>query len=188
MAVAEAGEKLGDIVVPQGKMGLATLCSITINGVLLKSGIPMDSRFGGVLQLRQGRPVRFTAVIDYSGSSLDPSEAYIRARMTSVREAARTGNGSILANFREVPAPSRPLAEATIGKMKTWGIGGTLLIGDTSEPVCQMPVGLNRAGIVLLGGLNPVAAAEEAGIQADNIAMAGMIDFSRLSSFWKLRI
>ncbi len=186
VAVAGAGQKLGDVVVPQGKVGLATLCSITINGVLLKSGIPMDSRFGGVLQLRHGRPSRFLAVIDYSGSSLDPSEAYIRAGMTNVRDAALTGNGSILANFREVPAPSRQLVEDTIGKLKTWGINGALFIGNPSEPVCQMPVGFNRAGVVLLGGLNPVAAAEEAGIKADNIAMAGMMDFSRLSSFWKL--
>lgn len=186
VAVGEPGEKLGDVVVPQEKMGLATLCSITINGVLLKSGIPMDSRFGGVLQLRHGRPSRFVAIIDYSGSSLDPSEAYIRARMTNVREAALSGNGSILANFREIPAPSRQLTEDTISKLLAWGIGGTLRVGEPSEPVCQIPVGLNRAGIVLLGGLNPVAAAEEAGIQADNMAMAGMMDFSRLSSFWKL--
>jgi repressor of nif and glnA expression len=34
VAVAQAGEKLGEIVVPEGKVGLATVCSILINGVL----------------------------------------------------------------------------------------------------------------------------------------------------------
>ncbi|HQF74866.1 MAG TPA: NrpR regulatory domain-containing protein, partial [Syntrophales bacterium] len=47
VAVAKAGERLGETVVPEGKVGLATVCSIVINGVLLKSGIPMDSKFGG---------------------------------------------------------------------------------------------------------------------------------------------
>jgi repressor of nif and glnA expression len=39
----------------------------------------------------------------------------------------------------------------------------------------------------LLGGLNPVAAAVEAGIEIENIAESGMIEFSQLTSFWKLK-
>ena len=45
VAIAPAGKYLGDIVVPEGKVGLATICSILINGVLLKHGIPIDSKF-----------------------------------------------------------------------------------------------------------------------------------------------
>jgi repressor of nif and glnA expression len=40
--------------------------------------------------------------------------------------------------------------------------------------------------MVLLGGLNPVAAAFEAGIDAVNIAESGLIDFQQLTSFWQL--
>jgi repressor of nif and glnA expression len=40
--------------------------------------------------------------------------------------------------------------------------------------------------MVLLGGLNPVAAAFEAGIDVENIAESGLIDFERLKSFWQL--
>jgi repressor of nif and glnA expression len=73
VAVAAEGEKMGDVVVPEGMVGLATVCSATINGVLLKAGIPMDSKFGGVLEVRNSEPRRFVAIINYSGSSLDPS-------------------------------------------------------------------------------------------------------------------
>jgi len=59
-------------------------------------------------------------------------------------------------------------------------------LGETSEPVCQVPVSLNRIGIVQLGGLNPVAAAVEAGIEIENIAESGLIDFQQLQSFWQL--
>ncbi len=52
VATASEGEKLGSIVIPNGKIGLATVCSVVINGVLLKAGVPIDSRFGGVLEVR----------------------------------------------------------------------------------------------------------------------------------------
>jgi hypothetical protein len=186
VAIASEGEKLGSVVIPSGKIGFATVCSVVINGVLLKSGVPIESRFGGVLEVKDSKPRRFVAVINYSGTSLDPSEQYIRARMTSVSQAARTGNGKILANFREIPAPSRAIVEEKTAMLKEAGIGGVLVLGNTSEPVCQIAVGLNRVGMVLLGGLNPVAAAFEGGVEIENIAESGLIDFERLFSFWQL--
>ncbi len=186
VATASEGEKLGSVVVPRGKIGLATVCSVVINGVLLKAGIPIESRFGGVLEVRESKPRRFTAIINYDGTSLDPSEQYIRAKMTSAGEVARTGNGKILANFREMPAPSRSIAREVISSLKEAGIGGVYALGNTSEPICQIAIDLNRVGMVLLGGLNPVAAAVEAGIEIENIAESGMIDFEQLTSFWQL--
>ena len=186
VATAEEGEKLGSVVVPSGRTGLATVCSVAINGVLLKSGVPVDSRFGGVLEVRDSRPGRFVAVIDYAGTSLDPSEQYVRAGMTSVREAARTGRGKILANFRELPAPARSLVSQRIAALREVGIGGVYSLGNTSEPTCKVPVGLGRVGMVLLGGLNPVAAAAEAGIEVENIGESGVIDFARLTDFEEL--
>jgi repressor of nif and glnA expression len=186
VAVAQEGEHLGEITVPDGRIGLATVCSIVINGSLLKAGVPIDSRFGGILQVKNHQPLRFVELIHYAGSSLDPSEVFIRARMTSVREAAASGNGKILANFREIPALCRPIAEAVIAKLKETGLGGLLLMGNTSEPVCEMPVELNKVGLVLLGGLNPVAAAEEAGIEAENHAMSTVIEYQKLIKFREL--
>jgi repressor of nif and glnA expression len=186
VGVAAEGAKLGDVVVPKGKIGLATVCGATINGVLLKAGIPMDSRFGGVLEVRDSTPRRFVAIINYAGTSLDPSGAYIKARMTRVREAAATGTGRILANFREVPAAAKPQVASILGHLKAAGIGGIVKVGETSEPICQIPVGQNKIGVVLLGGMNPVAAAEEAGIEADNFCESGTAEFQDLVSFWDL--
>jgi HTH-type transcriptional regulator, global nitrogen regulator NrpRI len=186
VAVFREGEKVGSVVVPSGKIGLATVCSVVVNGVLLKAGIPIESRFGGVLELRKGSPRRFVAIISYSGTSLDPSEQYIRAKMTTVTEATRTGNGKILANFREIPAPARSLVEQKIAQLKQAGINGVCLLGNTSEPLCQIAVGLNRVGLIMLGGLNPAAAAVEAGIETDNTAESGLVDYSQLRSIWEL--
>jgi repressor of nif and glnA expression len=186
VATAPAGEKLGAVVVPEGKVGLATVCGVAVNGVLLKAGVPVEFRFGGLLEVRNLKPRRFVAIIDYAGTSLDPSEQFIQGRMTSVGEAARTGSGKILGVFRTVPAPAREVVEEKIARLKEVGIGGVFALGGTSEPLCQIPVALNRVGIVQLGGLNPVAAAVEAGIEIENVAENGLIDFRELRSFWKL--
>jgi len=186
VVIANEGEKIGDVVIPEGKIGMGTICGVTINGVLLKNGVPMESKFGGILEIRNSKPLRFTAIINYGGTSLDPSEQYIRARMTSVGDFMKTGNGKILANFREIPALSKPVVEEVISKLKAAGINGILQIGGISEPVCQLAVGTNRVGIILIGGLNPVAAVVEAGFEVDNMAESGIIDFKSLISIWQV--
>ena len=42
---------------------------------------------------------------------------------------------------------------------------------------------LNRVGIILLGGLNPVACAHELGIDVDNRAMSTVMNFGDLRPF-----
>ena len=183
VAVARQGEKLGGIIVPQGRIGLATVCSVIINGVLLKAGVPTDSRFGGILQIKNYKPLRFVELIQYSGSSLDPSEIYITSRMTSVGRVVREGQGRILANFREIPAICQPLAEKVIAGLKESNLGGVLMMGEVSKPLCEVPVELNKVGMILTGGLNPVAAAVESGIQVDNHAMSTVMEYQRLMEF-----
>jgi len=182
VAVAEEGEKLGEVAVPRGKIGLATICSILVNGVLLKAGIAVETRFGGILQIKEGRPLRFLELISYSGSSLNPSEVFMQGRMTQVGEAVK-GDGKVLANFREVPAPCHREAEQLIQELKEAGIEGALAMGGPNETVCEIPVAVGRVGLVLPGGLNPAAAAVEAGIEAENQAMATIMDYSHLRSF-----
>ena len=137
--------------------------------------------------MRDSEPRRFVAIINYGGTSLDPSEQYIRARMTSVLEAARSGDGRILANFREIPAAARSIVEEKVQQLAEAGIDGVYVLGNTSEAVCQIAVGLNRVGMVLRGGLNPITAAYESGIEVENIAESGIIDYNQLVNFQELR-
>ncbi len=181
--LAEEGEKLEDITVPAGSVGLATVCGIVINAILLKAGIPMDSRFGGILQLSGGQPRRFTELIDYTGSSLDPSEIFIAGKMTDVSGVVKTGDGKILANFREIPTICLPQAREMIARLKKAGIDAVMLLGEPSKPVCEVQVSLNKVGVVLVGGLNPIAAAAENGVDTTNKAMSQLVDFKALKDF-----
>lgn len=186
VAVAREGEQLGETIIPRGKVGFATVCSIVVNGALLRAGIPTDSRFGGILQIRNHKPLRFVELIHYAGSSLDPSGVFIRGKMTNVGQAARKGEGKVLANFREMPAQCHPIAEAVIAGLKEARLGGVVVVGNIGEPVCEVSVGSNRVGAILVGGMNPLAAVEETGIETENFAMSSVIDYRQLTSFWEL--
>jgi repressor of nif and glnA expression len=111
---------------------------------------------------------------------------FIRAKMTSVSKVVSGGEGKIMATYREIPAPCQPIAEKTISRLREAGIGGVLTMGGISEPVCEIPVELNRIGIILLNGLNPVAAAMEAGIEVENYGMSTVIEYKNLINFQEL--
>ncbi|RLA82492.1 MAG: hypothetical protein DRG31_07300, partial [Deltaproteobacteria bacterium] len=179
----DSGERIGNVVIPDGKVGVATVCSIVVNGVLLKAGVPMDSRFGGILEIRGGKPQRFVELIHYAGSSLDPSEAFIRAGMTSVREVAQKGSGKVLANFREVPAVCKGVMEEVLSQLKQAGIDGVVSLGGIGEDVCEVPVEIGKMGMVLLGGLNPLACAQEMGIDTENVAMSSVLPYEEMEPF-----
>ena len=185
VAVAGEGERLGEVMIPEGKTGLATICSIAINGVFLKAGIPVDSKFGGVLQVKNGKPLRFSELIYYSGSSLNPSEVYVRAKMTSVRDVIDRGEGKMLANFRAIPLICRGLVTKVLDNLAEAGIGGVLAIGEAGEPVCEIPVEMNKIGMIMTDGLNPIACAQEAGIESVNYAMSTVMDYAALARFKK---
>jgi len=184
--IADEGEKIGEVLVPEGRTGMATVCSLVINGCLLKAGIPIDSKFGGVLQMRNNQPLRFVDLIYYSGSTVDPSEVFIRAGMTDVRNLIVGGEGKVLANFRELPAHCLTLTEEIIEQLREAGISGLIMMGNPSEEICGISVSLNRVGMILLGGLTPVAAAQEAGIEVESRAMSTLLDYREMVKFESL--
>ncbi len=177
------GERIGDITIPHGMIGIGTICSVTINGIFLKAGIPVTSRFGGVVEINEGRPVRFISLISYDGSSLDPLEIFIRSKMTDVLGAVKNYSGKILASFREIPIVCMDEAKKLAMEMRDKGIGGILLIGSPNKPLLEVAVGIDRVGIVIVGGLNPIAALEESGISTENKAMSTLYPYSKLKNF-----
>ncbi|MDD5167956.1 MAG: NrpR regulatory domain-containing protein [Syntrophales bacterium] len=180
------GEKIGPTTVPDGMVGIGTVCSITLNGVLLKYGIPTNSRFGGLLDIRDRKPIRFAEIIMYSGTSLDPLEVFIRSGMTDYMGAVQTGTGRIGAGFREFPAESRPLVEDLAKRLQKIGLGGFMRIGRPGQTLLEIPVGEGLIGAIVIGGLNPVAILEENGVRVHSRALAGLIDFNRLFHYREL--
>ncbi len=180
VTVFNPGERVGPIEIPPDKIGIGTVCSITLNGVLLKHGIPTQSKFGGLLELVNGKPSRFVEIINYDATTLDPLEIFIRSGMTDYMGAIRDGNGKIGASFREFPAESRGLVVELAKRLERIGLGGFMRIGNPGRPVLEIPVGEGRIGAVVIGGLNPIAVLEECGSRTHSKALAGLVDFRRL--------
>jgi HTH-type transcriptional regulator, global nitrogen regulator NrpRI len=186
LALLAPGESLGAWTVPPDKVGFCTVCSITLNGVLMKHGVPITSRFGGLLELRNGEPTRFVEMIHYEGTSIDPLEVFIRSGMTDYCGAVRDGNGLIGAGFREMPENSRDMAVQLAERVSAVGLGGFMQIGWPGQPVLDLPVTPGRIGVVMIGGLNPIAVLEERGHRVNSRALAGLLPYSRLIHFDEL--
>ena len=181
--IGKSGTQLGNQTIAKNQIAIGTICSVTINGILLKSGIPITSRFGGLLEIRGNKPIRFTQIINYDGSTLDPLEIFIKGKMTSVSKVIQTGNGIIGASFREIPAIAIPEAHKLKKKLDKIGLNGILMIGSPGQPLFDIPVSEGKVGIVVTGGLNPIAAIEENGIETKNIAMGTLFPFKELKHF-----
>jgi len=186
MALFRHGERVGDIIIPKNMVGLGTVCSITLNGVLLAHGIPPHSSFGGLLELRDHKPTRFVEIIRYDGTSLDPLEVFIRSGMTDYSGATETGNGRIGVGFREVPSDSRDRILSLMHELEEAGLGGFLMIGWPGQPLLEIPVMEGRLGAIVIGGLNPVAILEEKNIKVRSRAMAGMVEYERLFHYGEM--
>ena len=139
--------------------------------------------FGGVLQIRNYEPVRFVNLIEYNGSTLDPYEMFISSTLTDVSEMIKSGTGQVLAGYHEMPMLSRFQVELLITKLQNCGLYRAYIIGNPNENICEVPARLNRVGMILFSGLNPVAAAVESGINVSCKAMSGLLDRQMLKSF-----
>lgn len=186
VAVAKAGEFIGGLQIPAGMTGLATVCSVTLNGVLLRQGIPVQSRYGGLLEIRDGKVLRFTELVGYRESTLDPAEIFIASKMTAVLAASDMGTGTILASVRDVPSACSADLGPVLDHYARSGLGGVLAVGKPGQPLLGVHVGVERVGIAVVGGLTPVAALEEVSIPAVNKAMTGLLSLSDLQSVWTL--
>jgi repressor of nif and glnA expression len=186
LSIFAPGERAGDLVIPEGTVGIGTVCSVTLNGILLSEGIPTSSRFGGLLELYRGKPVRFVAIINYDGTSLDPLEIFIKSGMTDYTGATENGDGLIGAGFREVPAASRDRVIELAADLGGIGLGGFMSIGWPGQPVVGIPVNEGVVGAVVIGGLNPVAILEEHGISVHSKALCGLIGYERLFPYQEM--
>ena len=124
--------------------------------------------------------IPLTEIVEYTASSLDPAELFIKNKMTSVLNVARTGYGKVLAGFREIPIACLKEAESIFKRLEDIGLSGTVVIGEPNQPTLQIPVANGYAGLVVLAGLNPLAAVEEAGISTQNTSLCTMVDFQEL--------
>ena len=175
------GDVMGGMKIEKGKIGIATVCSITIDGILLKAGIPIRPKLGGIVQIKNGTPVRFTDVLTYSSTTIDPLEVLLSQDLTSVNQMLKTNTGNILANLREGPLAARDTIEHTLSDLVDTEFNGILEVSEPNTNILDVPVERDHLGIVVIGGTNSMAAIQEHGIPIHTNAMSTLIDINELS-------
>ncbi|MBP1908053.1 repressor of nif and glnA expression [Methanolobus bombayensis] len=181
LKILHEGDSIGDRKIDKDEVGFATVCSITIDGLLLKAGVMVKPRFGGLVEIRDGEPLRFTNVLTYQSTTIDPLEVLMSQELTSVMSMLKTGSGKILANLREAPMVARDTIDSTLADMVDAGINGILEVGEPNTRILDVPVERDHLGIVVIGGTNPMAIVQEHGIPIRTNAMSTLIDINELS-------
>ena len=176
--VLEEGEGIGSLEIPQGSLGIATICSITLDGMLMKEGIPVETSFAGVVEVQRGKAAKFTDLIAYAGSSLDPMKVFMARKVTSAADAIATGSGKVLANVREVPVAAAESARRLLEESKGSGFGGLMRMGNPGEPLLGCPIDAGKIGIAIYAGVNGAVAAEELGIKINTAPISALVDYA----------
>lgn len=146
---------------------IKTICGTTIDGILLKHGIPSLPIYGGLLKIKDYIPQRFTELISYKKTSIPPINAFVADGMTSVLSVLENGNGIIPANFRVIPEKSLEKSKKIFNDLSNIGIDGIVSIGESGEKVLGINVNENFAGIAIAGGITPICALKEMGSFVD---------------------
>ncbi|MEA1906357.1 MAG: NrpR regulatory domain-containing protein [Euryarchaeota archaeon] len=180
--VIEEGTSDSVTPIPEDCVGIATICSITCDGILLKHGIPVNLEYGGMLRFAKSQALRYTDLIAYTGTTIDPMKIFLSRKTTSVLDIVETGDGLLLANVRAVPDLARDKASLILDQVVEAGIIDYATIGDPHSPVLGVPVDAGMTGISVPAGLNVISAIQEVGIKVAVEPVAAVMDYSEFKT------
>ena len=163
------------------KIEVTTICGTTIDGILLNEGIASQLQYGGLLQIEDSRPIKFTDIISYRKTSITPLDAFTNSSLTSVLDVIRTGNGIIPANFRLIPGVSRQRTIDIINRLNKIGINGVIAVSEEGKDILGLPVPDGMVGVCIIGGIAPFCALKELGQEIDIKIAEEIRDFNTLS-------
>ncbi|RXE55745.1 hypothetical protein ABH15_05805 [Methanoculleus taiwanensis] len=164
--------------VPDGHAGFITVCSVTLDGVMQKGGIPTRLEYAGRLAVKEGSTAEFIDLIGYRGTSIDPLQLFISAGLTSINRLVNAKCGIALANIRDVPVAAKGQVEQIIDQMKECGFVFPADIGIGAFNLREHPY---RLPIVAFSGMNLIGNAIEKGYLLRTEIGAGSIPFSKIS-------
>ncbi len=178
--IAEPGEEIGDYTIPDHAHAVCTMCSITLDALLLQRGVPLNPIGGGVVEVDRHEARRFISMLLYKDTTLDPLEVLISQDITSILGVMEHGSGNILANMRECHMEAEPLVGTVLDELTATGFSGILDVGAPNVPLLGVPVSPEYLGITMVGGTNAMAAIKETGRWVVTRALKGLIGIEEM--------
>jgi len=176
------GDEIGGIQIPDGRIGVCNLCSLTIDALMIREGVPHNAVGGGVLEVSDGECQRFTSMIRYNSTTVDPTELYISREAVSVSNVIKKGTGYILANVREFHMDAENLVYNLFDKLTDVGFTGIIDIGPPNLHIFGVPVTPEYQGVAMAGGTNWFAYFQESGYEVVVNAIKGLIEYNSMDS------
>ena len=167
--------KLLDHPTDESKVGIATICSLSIDGLLINNGIMSTPKYGGLLELTE--PPLFIDLISYNGTTVDPHKVFLSKKMTSI--TGNIGPNKILASVKEIPYIARDYAVHLLDRLNNIGFS-IYKIGKPREVTYNAKVDNYNFGIVAGGGLNTIGAIKEKGIDIEVKAIETLMPFEKM--------
>ena len=167
--------KLIDHPTDSEKIGIATICSLSIDGLMINNGIMSTPKYGGLLELTE--PPLLIELISYNGTTIDPHNIFLSKNMTSI--TGNNGTTKILASIKEIPNISRDYAVHLLEILNNIGFS-IYKIGKPRELVYNAKVDNYNFGVIAGGGLNSIGAIKEKGIDIEIKAIEKLIPFESM--------
>jgi global nitrogen regulator NrpRII len=159
---------------------IKTACSLTIDGVLLKHGIPVRPKGGGIIEVVEREPARFIEMLMYWATTIDPIDILTAQELTDITRMMRTGSGRILGNLQEAPMLARESIEEVLDLLSLAEFAGVMELGEPNMNVLGISVERDHVGIALIGGTNLIAAARECGIIVDHKSISDLTEVAEM--------
>jgi repressor of nif and glnA expression len=156
-------------------VGIATICSLSIDGILINNGIMSNPTYSGLLELTE--PPLFIDLISYNGTTLDPHKIFLSKNMTSI--TGGDGPSKILASVKEIPYVARDHAVELLEILNNIGFS-IYKIGKPREFVYNSKVENYNFGVITGGGLNSIGAVKESGVPIQVKALEKMMPFEKM--------
>ena len=157
------------------KMGIATICSLSIDGILINNGIMSNPKYGGLLELTE--PPLFIELISYNGSTVDPHKIFLSKNMTSI--SSEISPRKILAGFKEIPYIARDYAVELLDTLDKVGFS-IYKIGKPREVTYNAKAENYNFGVVAGSGLNSIGAVRENGVDVEVKAIEKLLPFEKM--------
>ena len=185
-----SGERINGFVVPAGNTAICTICSITFDGLLIRRGIPVNPIGGGVVEIENRTPIRFTHIILYEHTTIDPLHVLDQV---AVGKLGGRDNRVVVVNSHlysldlEAVRPDELHGgvvtkdlDLVLDELASSSYSGILEVGVPNLSLLGVPVSPQFVAIAAVGGTNPMAAIREGGRWVQTHAMKGLIDIGEM--------
>lgn len=174
--IAEEGESLGGYTVPKNSFALGVISNTIYDVILKTAGVNTTPEYAGLMSVENMEARGLTELISYFGTTLSPGLLLLKAGLTSVYSACKTGRGEIIVAIRSFSRYAMDIARRELEIAESKGLRGVIKILHPSDRIFGLPAA-NRARLVVSAGLNMIAPLFENGIIPEVRVNEFFVDF-----------